>query len=179
MAIAPIPFQNQQAFSSFDFSPLARLGQIGQQGQQNQMLANLGTAPADSTAPVSPTPNGNYARAISNIESGGKYDLVGPKTETGDQAYGKYQIMGNNIPQWTREVFGSPMTKEQFLASPEAQDAVFNSKFGSYVQKYGPAGAARAWFAGEGGMNNPNAKDILGTTVGGYERRFMGGLGVY
>jgi hypothetical protein len=52
MAIAPIPFPNQQAFSSFDFSPLARLGQIGQQGERNQMLANLGTAPADSTAPI-------------------------------------------------------------------------------------------------------------------------------
>jgi hypothetical protein len=52
MAIAPIPFQNQQAFSSFDFSPLARLGQIGQQAQRDQMLANLGTAPASSTAPV-------------------------------------------------------------------------------------------------------------------------------
>jgi hypothetical protein len=52
MAIAPVPFQNQQAFSNFDFSPLAKLGQIGQKAQQDQMLANLGTAPAGSTAPI-------------------------------------------------------------------------------------------------------------------------------
>ena len=55
------------------------------------------------------------------------------------------------------------MTPEQFLASPQLQDAVFQGKFNQYVQKYGPEGAAKAWFAGEQGMNNPNAKDVLGT----------------
>jgi hypothetical protein len=52
MAIAPIPFPNPQAFSSVDFSPLARLGQLGQKAQQDQMLANLGTAPSGGAAPV-------------------------------------------------------------------------------------------------------------------------------
>jgi hypothetical protein len=62
MAIAPVPFQNQQAFSSFDFSPLAKLGQIGQQGQKNQMLANLGTAPAETPLPgVIPSLGGTNA----------------------------------------------------------------------------------------------------------------------
>jgi hypothetical protein len=81
MAIAPIPFPNQQAFSSFDFSPLARLGQIGQQGQKNQMLANLGQAPADSTAPVSPytTPSPPAARAS---YSGNSQDVA--KTVAGE-----------------------------------------------------------------------------------------------
>jgi hypothetical protein len=77
MAIAPVPFQNQQAFSSFDFSPLAKLGQIGQQGQQNQMLANLGTAPTDSTLPVSP-----YAPAPRAAYSGNSQDVA--KTVAGE-----------------------------------------------------------------------------------------------
>jgi hypothetical protein len=115
--------------------------------------------------------------AIASIESGGRYDLLGPLTRAGDRAYGKYQVMGANVGPWTKEVLGQSLTPEEFLASPEAQDAVFNAKFGNYVAKYGPEGAARAWFAGEGGMNDPSRKDILGTSVADYGRRFMAALG--
>jgi hypothetical protein len=174
MAIAPIPFPNEQALSAFSFGPLARLGQQGQQGPQLAAMpvANMPSVANTPTTTPSGSSGSNYARAISNIESGGKYDLLGPTTGSGDRAYGKYQIMGANIPTWTKEVFGRPMTTEQFLASPAAQDAVFNAKFGSYVDKYGPSGAAKAWFAGEGGMNNPNATDVLGTSVQDYAQRF-------
>ena len=118
----------------------------------------------------------NYAGAISSIESGGDYGILGPSTRSGDRAYGKYQIMGANVPQWTREVLGAPMSPQEFLANPQAQDAVFSTKFGQYVDKYGPEGAARAWFAGPGGMNNLNAKDVNGMTVGEYGRRFTGAM---
>lgn len=119
----------------------------------------------------------NFADAISGIESGGRYDLLGPETH-GDRAYGRYQIMGANIGPWTQKYLGHALTPQQFLADPAAQDAVFQARFiNELVPKYGPAGAARAWFAGEGGMNNPNAKDVLGTSVAGYERRFMSNLG--
>lgn len=118
----------------------------------------------------------DFANAIAGIESGGRYDLLGPPTK-GDRAYGKYQVMGANVPEWTRAALGQPLTPEQFLASPEAQDAVFQHRFGQYVQKYGPEGAAKAWFAGEKGMNNPNARDVLGTSVSGYGAKFMKALG--
>lgn len=119
----------------------------------------------------------DYAPAISSIESGGRYDLTGPVTRTGDRAYGRYQIMGANVGPWTAAVLGRQMTPQEFVANPQAQDAVFNAKFGDLVNKYGPGGAARAWFAGEGGMNNPAAKDVLGTTVAGYEQKFLSALG--
>lgn len=119
----------------------------------------------------------NFSDAISGIESGGRYGLLGPIVKNGDRAYGRYQVMGSNIPQWTQEVLGQSMTPQQFLASPQAQDAVFNAKFGNYVQKYGPEGAARAWFAGEGGMNDPNRRDVLGTSVADYARKFNAGMG--
>lgn len=118
----------------------------------------------------------NYGSAIASVESGGRYDLLGPQTK-GDRAYGKYQIMGNNIGPWSQEILGQAVTPDQFLANPQLQDAIFQGKFGQYVAKYGPEGAARAWFAGEGGMNNPNAKDVLGTTVSGYGAKFMKALG--
>lgn len=128
------------------------------------------TAPATDGAP-------DYSKAIAGIESGGAYDKLGPVVKSGDRAYGKYQVMGNNIPEWTTQVLGKPMTPAEFLANPDAQEAVFKSKFGDYVQKYGPEGAAKAWFAGEKGMNNPNAKDVLGTTVAGYADKFNRALG--
>lgn len=120
----------------------------------------------------------DFASAISSIESGGRYDILGPVTRTGDRAYGRYQVMGANVGPWTTEVFGRAMTPQEFLANPQAQDAVFQAKFvNQLVGKYGPEGAARAWFAGEGGMNNPNAKDILGTTVAGYGQKFARAIG--
>lgn len=192
MAIAPLQITKAgSAANAFDFSPLANLGRLS--SPQDTMLANLaqryGVSPnaAPSTAPSAaraPFDNqtdlmANYGGAISNIESGGKYDLLGPTTKTGDQAIGKYQVMASNVPEWTRAALGTSMTPDQFRSSPAAQDAVFKDRFGQYVQKYGPEGAAKAWFAGEGGMNNPNATDQLGTSVAEYGRRFQAGLGKY
>ncbi len=118
-----------------------------------------------------------YANAISSIESGGRYDLLGPVTRTGDRAYGKYQVMGNNVGPWSRSVLGQELTPQQFLSNPQAQDAVFQAKFGEYVNRHGPTGAAKAWFAGEGGMHDPNRKDILGTSVADYARKFNAASG--
>jgi hypothetical protein len=130
-----------------------------------------------ATQPTAPTQQKSYNDAIAGIESGGKYDLLGPVTKTGDRAYGKYQVMGANVPEWTRAYAGKEMTPQQFIADPQAQDAVFNGRFGEYAKKYGPEGAAKAWFAGEGGMNNPNARDQLGTTVAQYAQKFTAGMG--
>lgn len=118
------------------------------------------------------------ANAISSLESGGNYHSLGPVIpKSGDRAYGKYQVMGANIGPWTKEVLGQEMTPQEFLKNSRAQDLVFNSKFGAYRDKYGPEGAARAWFAGEGGMNNPNARDVLGTTVASYAQKFNNARG--
>jgi hypothetical protein len=118
----------------------------------------------------------DFASAISGVESGGRYDALGPQTKTVDRAFGKYQVMGANIGPWSEKILGRSLTPDEFLSSPEAQDAVFQGVFGEYAQKYGPEGAARAWFAGEGGMNNPNARDQLGTSVAQYGQKFSQNL---
>lgn len=67
--------------------------------------------------------------AITGIESGGRYDAIGPRTKSGDRAYGKYQVMGSNLPQWTQAALGKVLTPDQFLADPNAQEAVFSHRF--------------------------------------------------
>lgn len=196
MAIDPIAYAAVPAPSAFDFTPLTRLGEQLKAQRNSEMLASLSerygaadptarAAPSGVPSGAAPPPSGatgstdQYGRAISSIESGGRYDLLGPVTKTGDRAYGKYQVMGANVPTWTEAALGRSMTPQQYLADKDAQEAVFKHRFGSYVQKYGPEGAAKAWFAGEGGMKNPNARDQLGTSVTDYARRFNAGLGSY
>lgn len=114
--------------------------------------------------------------AIKGIESGDRYDIVHPKAKNGDNALGAYGVMSANLPSWSRETLGREVSRDEFLKSPELQDRIFDHKFGSYVRKYGLEGAARAWFAGEGGMNNPSASDG-NVTVDQYASKFMGALG--
>jgi hypothetical protein len=118
----------------------------------------------------------DYRSAIARIESGGNYGAVGKVTK-GDRPYGKYQVMGANIPGWTRRALGRELTAAQFLADPAAQDATFDHIFGTYVNQYGPRGAAEAWFGGPGSVGKTGRKDVLGTSVGSYGNQFMQGLG--
>lgn len=191
MAINELQLPPLINFPKVDFSGLDKIGDALQQARQNRATAGLvdaflpTTAPA--TVPTAPAPPaapqgvplnnlGGAANAIAKVESGGNYGALGPPTASGDRAFGKYQVMGANIPQWTQEVLGKALTPEQFLASPQAQDAVFNAKFGQYAQKYGPEGAARAWFAGEGGMNDFGRKDVNGVSVADYGQKFNNAL---
>lgn len=118
-----------------------------------------------------------YRSAIARIESGGRYNAVGPTDKRMGRALGKYQIMEANIGPWSQEALGRTITPDEFLANPQYQDAIFDHKFGSYVSQFGPEGAAQAWFAGPGGVGKVNRKDVLGTDVGSYGRKFMQGLG--
>lgn len=118
-------------------------------------------------------------QAIKDIESfGGDYSVVGVETN-GDRPYGAYQVMGKNVGPWTQKYLGRRMTPQEFLRDPAAQDAVFDAEFGSYWDKYGPAGAAQAWFGGPGSVGKTGRKDKLGTSVGTYGQRFVQGLQKY
>lgn len=131
-----------------------------------------------SADPVAEAPKQSpYGGAISSIESGGNYRAIGPVTRTGDRALGKYQVMGQNVGPWTEEILGRRMTPREFLMDDDAQEKVFEGKFGQYRQKHGEEGAARAWLAGEGGMNDLGRRDQLGTSVADYSRKFTGALG--
>jgi hypothetical protein len=118
------------------------------------------------------------ANAISGIESGGRYDAIGPVANNkGQRAYGKYQVMDFNIPVWTAEVLGKALTPQEFLANPQAQEAVFKTKFGQFRQQYGSdQDAASVWFSGRPLTGNTAGPDVNGTTVAGYVNKFNRGL---
>lgn len=113
--------------------------------------------------------------AITKIESGGRYDALGPVTKKGDRAYGRYQVMGENIPEWTEAALGRRMTPKEFIRDRQAQDRVFDHRFGSYVKKYGTVeDAASAWFTGRPNTQRGNPRDALGTDKNTYVRKFAG-----
>jgi hypothetical protein len=120
---------------------------------------------------------GGYRDAIASIESAGSgdYAAMGPVTKSGDRAYGKYQVMGANIPEWTKEALGQSLTPEQFAQNPQAQDATFDHRFGGYADKYGPEGAASMWFSGD--PTPDGSADQLGTSDTDYVQKFMQSLG--
>jgi hypothetical protein len=132
------------------------------------------TGSTGGTRPSGPADLEAARKAISTIESGsaqGNYGAVGPATKTGDRAHGRYQVMGANVPSWTKKYYGESLTPEQFRANPKAQDAVFDGEFGGYLKKYGPEGASRTWFSGSP-TGGDEKKDVAGTSVKGYGSRF-------
>jgi hypothetical protein len=173
------------------------LGEAAQQERLNNAArsratptwSGMGGGPLSTSPPTGdqsdngPLSQGPYSKITSAQEGSGSYGQLGPvvkSPDTGqpDRAYGKYQVMGNNIPRWTQEVLGASLSPEQFLNNPNAQEAVYKTKFGQLVQQYGPEGAARAWLAGPKGMNNPGAQAHtmagapVGQTVGQYGQDF-------
>ena len=115
-------------------------------------------------------------RAIAANESGGRYGAIGPDVQRKgfvDRAYGKYQVMGANIPSWTEEALGTRMTPEEYLANPEAQEKTFAHHFGKFATQHGnPYDAASVWFSGKPIAEAGDRRDVLKTTVPAYVSRF-------
>lgn len=167
---------------------------------QGSFLTNLlgNNRPQASAAPVAPMsrsavpnqppipgiqrqagPMDGYRNAIASIESAGSgdYAAIGPTHPKLGRALGRYQVMEANIGPWSQEVLGRTVTPEEFMANPQLQDAIFDGKFQQYVQKFGPEGAAQAWFGGEGGVGQTARTDSLGTSIGEYRNKFTKALG--
>jgi hypothetical protein len=161
---------------SFDVAGAAKL-QAFHDAYLNSVKPYAGLSPQEGVASVMGA-GGDIAAAkaaISKIESHGDYAALGPVVKGGDRAIGKYQVMASNVPSWTRLALGRELTPEEFRASPDAQEKVFERQFGDYMRKYGPAGAASMWFTGR--PDAPNVKDALGTSAPAYVRKFVEGYG--
>lgn len=99
---------------------------------------------------------------ISAQESGGRKDPYNAKgiwltmNYGRDRAYGKYQIMGANIPGWSRKYLGHSISIDEFLARPELQEKIARGRLQDYWKQY--KGNARmvaaAWYGGPGMANN-------------------------
>jgi hypothetical protein len=176
----------------------------GQSGQGlgdtvSDMMYGSGPKPsAQATAKPSTTPNTQRAAPaaqptsggdrdsiltgllgnISNkLESGGNYGALGPMTKSGDRAYGKYQVMGSNIPSWTATWYGKSLSPQDFLKNQDAQEAVAKGQIGSYLDKYGnPQDAASMWFTGRPAAQGANLHDQLGSSGANYVAKATQGL---
>lgn len=99
--------------------------------------------------------------AIRSKESSGRYGVVNPDSG----AAGAYQMMPGNVTNWSRSVLGRSVSMNEFLKSPQIQDQIARYQLGQYLKKYGAAGAAVAWYGGEGSVKNMYSKT---TQKGGY-----------
>jgi hypothetical protein len=103
--------------------------------------------------------------AISENESGGRYDEVGPMIlhghYAGDRAIGKYQVMASDLPQKLRDAGLPSMTPAQFKANHQAQELQFEHEFiNGYMRKFGNFNdAASMWFSGRPFKQAGNASD--------------------
>ena len=116
--------------------------------------------------------------SLTQQESGGNYGAVGVWVN-GDRAYGRYQVMGANIPSWTAQYYGRRLTPQQYLASKEAQDAVVRGRLGEYVKKYGYRGAASAWYSGRASLHMSTRPQPGGPSIKGYVDSVMNRAATY
>lgn len=165
--------------------------------RQSGFSSPSAAAPVVEGQPVTRQPQGNpsapvvggrgpgrdmspYRNAIKAIESGGRYDIVGATHPRYGRALGAYQIMESNLPIWSREALGRVVTPEEFLRSPEIQDAIFDHRFGGYIDRFGrPEDAASAWLTGQpySRMKGRSTADVHGTNADKYVAMFNKHLG--
>lgn len=140
----------------------------------------------------------DYMKGIAGTESAGSRDayggtdpykvLSGQKTiadfnamsqkEKENTAYGKYQVMGFNIPKWTKEAFGQAMTIQEFLNSPEKQDALIRFQAEQNYAKYGNwDDVAAVWFSGQPASGNTRS-DKFGTSTPSYITKYRNNMGI-
>lgn len=89
-----------------------------------------------------------FMRAIAEQESGGNYSVVNAYG-----AVGKYQVLKSNIPGWSKQVLGYSISWQTFRDSPKLQEQIVQGILKGYFDKWGPRGAAAAWYAGPGNHN--------------------------
>lgn len=103
-------------------------------------------------------------RAIRQQESSNNYSAYNNMYG----ASGAYQILKSNFANaggWDKEALGRDVSYQEFMNSPQIQDAIARYKLGQYLAKYGAAGAAVAWYGGPGAVSNMYSKT---TQTGGY-----------
>lgn len=106
------------------------------------------------------------ASAVGKFESGSRYWITGVDTKYG-QALGKYQVMEDFLPDFLKQAGMAPMTRDEYLKNPDAQDELFSKVFGANMDKYGSFNKAlMVWFNGK--PYDRGFKDAKDTSVPSY-----------
>lgn len=158
----------------------------------------LGVAPVGSITKELGVTTDDYMKGIAGTESAGSKDAYGgndpykvlsgqqtiadynamSQKEKDNTAYGKYQVMGFNIPKWTQEAFGRSMSIMEFLNSPEKQDALIRFRAEQDYATYGNwDDVASVWFSGDAASGNTRS-DKFGTSVPSYISKYRNNMGI-
>lgn len=143
---------NRQAVGGAGSNPFSAIANIGIGAAQTQQGLN------------------SFINTIGQKESSNNYGAVNKRSG----AMGKYQVMPSNIVGsgrgWDYEALGRDITTSQFMNSPEIQEKIARYKLQQYYNKYGPAGASIAWYAGPGAAQKyANTGRVSGgAQAGGY-----------
>jgi hypothetical protein len=182
---APMPAAGEGGAPATGDVPSPQMSSVptpAEEGSPERLVCSYSMSTADGVRQIDTFASDEpLLKAIASVESGGRYGAMGPATprgkHAGSRAVGKYQIMDYNIPAWTKEALGQPMTPDEFRKNPAAQDATAKYKLGQYQKRYGTAGAASMWHSGRPtpGMT----RDVLGTTTQGYVGKVMRRYSMY
>jgi uncharacterized protein (TIGR02594 family) len=177
---------NQVSIKEYPLSFVAgfRIPPTGQQVQQFAQQNNIPSPKALSQVTSETHPQlPEVMSGIAHVESGGSnnpYTLLSKPSRNGDRAYGKYQIMGNNIGPWSKEALGRTVTREEFLNNPDLQEKVASYQINKNLKQYGnPDDAFSVWFSGRPVQKAGNARDAYGTTVPQYVKKAREGMMQY
>lgn len=146
------------------------------------LLSKLGGG-SGSSSYKSPSNLEDIKRGIAYVETRNAPNAYGiqgkPRPSDGKRALGKYQVFETNLPSWTKEALGRELTKQEFLASPEAQEKVADHFMSKSLQQYGNAeDVASIWFTGRPVAKANNAADYTGTDNSTYQALFKKGMGL-
>jgi len=159
--------QGGQQATQYEANRRSQREAAGLQALQNQMAGqwrNIGVSVGQGQGPdySGNMPGGSFGaflKAISGQESGGNY---GARNRSSG-AMGKYQIMPGNLggtrSGWDYEALGRDISSSQFMGSPALQEAIAQYKLRQYYNRYGPWGAAVAWYAGPGSVGKVGRYD--------------------
>lgn len=120
-----------------------------------------------------------FKSALAGNESAGwsnPYMAEGPRVISKDgvdrgRAVGKYQVMPENIPGWTKQYLGTQMTREQFIGNKDAQEKLMDAWARDNIAKYGLRGAVNLWFTGK--PNPPASANDKYMTAPAYLTKFQ------
>jgi hypothetical protein len=140
-----------------------------EKGTQDQKKMQQANTDAQTSMQPNSTSTGSgsfksFKDAIAKQESGSTgYKAINALSG----AMGKYQIMPSNLAGqksgWDYQALGYDVSPAQFIASPEIQEKIADKFLQGYYNKYGPAGAAVAWYAGPNAANKYVAGQAAGT----------------
>lgn len=121
-----------------------------------------------------------FVNAITGQESGGNYGA----RNSSSGAMGRYQIMPSNLggkhSGWDYEALGRDISPQQFMGNPKLQDAIARYKLQQYYKKWGPRGAAIAWYAGPGAVGRVGGNKSQGAypTINQYANAILKRMGL-